>query len=112
MDKKLFILLNDLSLRNMLPIEVIEAIVNSQFGLTYQMYSNAEKGKHETFKSIILPNLGKFVAKKTRLEWLNKCSDLKKAKLLKDDDITKREKLNNENIEILQDMAGTQEGTV
>lgn len=69
MQKKVQEILSKLAKKYDLPVHVIEEVYNSQFGII------KENIKGFTFKTIKLPNLGKFAASKNKVSKIKKYQD-------------------------------------
>jgi len=61
-------IIKHLSLYYRIPVVDIKDIIKSQFKLVKEVITFAEKDKEETFKTIQLPNFGKFTLKKIMLK--------------------------------------------
>jgi hypothetical protein len=67
MQKKVTPLIKSISLKYNVPLDVVKAIINSQFECAREEAKKGEKGKPETFRNVRFKHLGLLVAKPSKI---------------------------------------------
>ena len=67
MEKEINKIIKKLSLDNNIPMVDIEDVIKSQFHLVKKVIESATRDEQDTFKTIKLPNFGKFLVYKNRI---------------------------------------------
>lgn len=71
MDSTIRSIIKKIALKHKLRESEVEKIYKSQFKRTAQTIREGVPGKPETFKNVLIPKFGKFLAKKNRLRIFN-----------------------------------------
>ena len=67
MQKKVDRIIKSISLHYRIPVKDVEDMIKSQFAFVKHVIESAERDKEETFKTVKLPLLGKFMVKKNMI---------------------------------------------